>query len=119
LSAGEAMAPSSRPAATIARIIPRHSLAVSRSAISFARQRNQLAAIFDGVDQRIEATNEEMADAQIVIVAKDLATCSGVPTSAVVLLLAPVSLAISVQRRFVDAGACSASASSRRAPAVA
>src|SRR5438445_10061718 len=32
------------------------------------RQRNKLAAIFDGVDQRIEAANEKMTDAEIVII---------------------------------------------------
>ena len=35
-----------------------------------SRQRNQLAAIFDGVDQRIEAADQEVADAEIVIVAE-------------------------------------------------
>src|SRR3979411_2094425 len=35
-----------------------------------ARQRNQFAAILDGVDQRIEAANKEVADAEIVIVAE-------------------------------------------------
>src|SRR4029453_327659 len=34
-----------------------------------SRQRNQLAAIFDGVDQRIEAPDQEVADAEVVIVA--------------------------------------------------
>jgi len=40
-----------------------------------------------------------MADAEIVVIANTSATCAGVPTNAVVLLLAPVSLAISVHRR--------------------
>ena len=35
-----------------------------------ARQRNQFAAIFDGVDQRLEAADREVADAEIVIVAE-------------------------------------------------
>ena len=35
-----------------------------------ARQRNELAAILDGVDQRIKTANQEMADAEFVIIAK-------------------------------------------------
>ncbi|MGY4326341.1 hypothetical protein ACVWWG_000755 [Bradyrhizobium sp. LB7.2] len=36
-----------------------------------ARQWNQFAPILDGVDQGIEAADQEMADAEIVIVAED------------------------------------------------
>jgi hypothetical protein len=35
-----------------------------------ARQGDQFAAIFDGINQRIEAANQEMADAEIVVIAE-------------------------------------------------
>ena len=39
-------------------------------AINLPRARDELAAIIDRVDQRIETTNEEMADAEIVVIAE-------------------------------------------------
>jgi len=84
-----------------------------------ACQRNQFAAIFDGVDQRIEAADQKVADAEVVIIAEHFGDLLRRSDQAVGVLLAPVSLAISVHSPLVDPGALLASANSRRAPAVA
>src|SRR5438045_3796710 len=47
-----------------------HSVRCLTFGYEFSRQRNEFAAVFDGVDQRIKASDQEMADAEIVVVAE-------------------------------------------------
>lgn len=82
---------------------PDHSAASPSSELplgdELAGQRNQLAAVLDGVDQGIEAVDQQMGDSEVAIIAEASAACSGEPTSAVLLLLARMSFAISVHHR--------------------
>src|SRR6202042_1321961 len=36
-----------------------------------ARQRNQLPAVFDRIDQRVKAADQKVADAEVVVIAED------------------------------------------------